>query len=538
MATTVPKLAGAGKTFTEIGTPMPGSSVINTRPKPGRATDSSSLDGDQALARRLAREFSAPVGLLDPSTLAWKVRLGAEPEAFPDGDSSLTAVLASGLLWHGRVSTWRPDRETGPAWLCLPLPRPSGSTLVALVGFASGMEAEPGWGPPCPERALKAWGQSVADNLRGEVFPHSNSSTSSLKGERNDRLLTARLIRRLRVSDHPERFQDLALHAVKSALRVAAVAWVPTQPGEATVIVGEVKGISRREFLALVPPEGSDGIFLSNNSEGGSVAARRVVAVAADATAPVGWIIAVNPIEDRYFATPDVELIQPVASLIGTQRTNGKLYGELKELLFGVIRALTSAIDAKDPYTSGHSERVARIAVRLSEEMGHPANQRGDLYLMGLLHDVGKIGVDDQVLKKTGPLTPEEYRTIQSHVEIGVHILEDLKKLHHLLPGVAHHHEHYDGSGYPGGLAGEAIPMPARILAVADGFDAMSSTRPYRRRLTPKAIDEILHKGSGVQWDPKVIDALFACRGDVEAIRQKGLGESLQRAVNDTVGRS
>ena len=157
---------------------------------------------------------------------------------------------------------------------------------------------------------------------------------------------------------------------------------------------------------------------------------------------------------------------------------------------------------------------------------------------MGLLHDVGKIGIDDMVLKKAEPLTAEEYRTIQSHVEIGVHILEDLKKLHHLLPGVAHHHEHYDGTGYPGGLAGEAIPMPARILAVADGFDAMSSTRPYRRRMTPKAIDEILHKGSGVQWDPRVIDALFACRADVESIRQKGLGESLQRAVNDTVGRS
>jgi HD-GYP domain-containing protein (c-di-GMP phosphodiesterase class II) len=142
------------------------------------------------------------------------------------------------------------------------------------------------------------------------------------------------------------------------------------------------------------------------------------------------------------------------------------------------------------------------------------------------------------VLKKTEPLTPEEYRSIQLHVEIGVRILEDLRKLHHLLPGVAHHHEHYDGSGYPGGLSGETIPLPARILAVADGFDAMSSTRPYRRRLTPMAIDEILRRGSGTQWDPRVIDALFACRGDVESIRQKGLGESLQKAVNDTVGRS
>jgi putative nucleotidyltransferase with HDIG domain len=230
-------------------------------------------------------------------------------------------------------------------------------------------------------------------------------------------------------------------------------------------------------------------------------------------------------------------VLQPVASLISTQQTNARLYSDLKELLFGVIRALTAAIDAKDPYTSGHSERVARIAVRLAEELGMPANQRSDLYLMGLLHDIGKIGVDDAVLKKTGPLTPEEYRAIQSHVEIGVHILADLKKLNHLLPGVRHHHESLDGTGYPCGLAGDAIPLEARILAVADSFDAMSSTRPYRRRLTPLQIDEILRKGAGVQWDPRIIDALFASRLDIEHIRQKGLGESLQVVVNETLGR-
>ena len=119
-----------------------------------------------------------------------------------------------------------------------------------------------------------------------------------------------------------------------------------------------------------------------------------------------------------------------------------------------------------------------------------------------------------------------------------MHILADLKKLSHLLPGVRHHHESLDGSGYPAGLAGDSIPAEARILAVADAFDAMSSTRPYRRRLTPLQIDEIFRKGSGVQWDPKVVDALFACRADVEHIRQKGLGESLQVVVNETLGRS
>ncbi|WP_435008334.1 HD-GYP domain-containing protein [Tundrisphaera lichenicola] len=507
-------------------------------PSSDRSKESSTVSSETALARRLAREFMAPIGLLDPVTLVWRVRQGREVDEFPGGDASLTAVLASGLLWHGRVATWRPARDSGPIWLCLPVPRQSGD-LVALVGFAAESEPQQGWGPPCPERALKAWGQAVADGLRGEVFSRSPATPSVLRGEGADRLLTARLIRRLRISDPPERFQELALNALRSALGVAAVAWVPAQPGEATVVVGEVRGMAPRDFRGLAPTHAHNGIYLDNGPDAdGLSSSRKVVAVAADVRAPDGWVIAVNPTDGRHFAATEVELIQPVASLIGTQRTNGRLYGELKELLFGVIRALTAAIDAKDPYTSGHSERVARIAVRLGEQLGLSMNQRGDLYLMGLLHDVGKIGIGDGVLKKCGPLTPEEYREIQSHVEIGVRILEDLKKLSHLLPGVAHHHEHFDGSGYPAGLAGEAIPLAARILAAADGFDAMSSTRPYRRRLTPLAIDEILRKGSGVQWDPRVIDALFACRGDIEAIRQKGLGESLQRAVNDTVGRS
>jgi HD-GYP domain-containing protein (c-di-GMP phosphodiesterase class II) len=157
--------------------------------------------------------------------------------------------------------------------------------------------------------------------------------------------------------------------------------------------------------------------------------------------------------------------------------------------------------------------------------------------LTGLLHDVGKIGIDDMVLKKNGPLTPDEFRQIQAHVEIGVTILKDLKKLNHILPGVKHHHENFDGTGYPDRLAGESIPIEARILAVADAFDAMSSNRPYRRRLSLAQIDNIFENGRDVQWDSRVVDALVACRSDVEAIRQKGLGESLIGAVDVTLGR-
>src|SRR5208283_3003437 len=251
-----------------------------------------------------------------------------------------------------------------------------------------------------------------------------------------------------------------------------------------------------------------------------------------------GWLVAVNPVHDCPISNAEIERMQYVASLIAAQASNARTYAELKELLFGIIRALTAAIDAKDPYTSGHSERVARIAVRLAEELGMPAQKRSNLYLAGLLHDIGKIGVDDFLLKKSGPLTPEEYRKIQAHVEIGVTILKDLKKLSHILPGVRHHHESLDGTGYPDRLSGEQIPLEARILAVADSFDAMSSDRHYRKRLTPMQIDDVFQKGRGQQWDCSVVDALFACRRDLEAIRQKGLGESLIGAVNVTLGRT
>jgi HD-GYP domain-containing protein (c-di-GMP phosphodiesterase class II) len=347
-----------------------------------------------------------------------------------------------------------------------------------------------------------------------------------------------RLIRRLRVSDAPERFQKLACEAVRAALGVEAVAWVPAARREAVVVAGQVDRLDV-DSLRELTPESTSGVWVSGRSSRAPDSPLRQVAVAhglGDADATVGWLVAANPIGATTFG-PEVELLPTAAALIATQRGNARLYGDLKELLFGVIRSLTAAIDAKDPYTSGHSERVARIAVRIAEELGLSSSERGDLYLMGLLHDVGKIGIQDEVLKKAGKLTSDEYRHIKGHVGIGVHILTDLKKLHHLLPGVAHHHECYDGSGYPAGLAGDQIPLCARILAVADAFDAMSSNRPYRRRLAPDQIDEIFRKGAGAQWDRRVVEAMFRCRADVERIRQKGLGESLRQAVGGTLGR-
>jgi HD-GYP domain-containing protein (c-di-GMP phosphodiesterase class II) len=507
-----------------------------TGPKSG-----SSIIGDEchAITRRLSREFGAPIGMLDPSTWTWRFRLGMAVEHFPELDAKLGAVLTSTDVTNGRAAVWRAGSESAPLWLVLPVARTSGGYWLALLGFAADAATGAGWGPICPEPALRAWGQTVAERLRTEAGLRQSPDSPSARGDGSERLLIARLIRRLKISDPPERFQSLAVNALRNALGAAAVAWVPGAHGEQVMISGEIAGLKPNDYRSIIPPSRHDAVSITNDWDGPpEIGLKRLAVVAAETQGSTSWLLAANPAEGRSFEAAELEILQPVASLIATQQTNARLYADLKELLFGVIRALTAAIDAKDPYTSGHSERVARIADRLAKEMGMPANQRSDLYLMGLLHDVGKIGVDDFVLKKTGPLTPDEYRLIQSHVEIGVHILSDLKKLHHLLPGVLHHHESLDGSGYPAGLAGDAIPFEARILAVADAFDAMSSTRPYRKRMTPGQIDEIFTKGAGVQWDPKIVEALFACRVDVDRIRQKGLGESLQLIVSDTLGRS
>ena len=151
--------------------------------------------------------------------------------------------------------------------------------------------------------------------------------------------------------------------------------------------------------------------------------------------------------------------------------------------MFGIVQCLSTAIDAKDPYTCGHSERVARIAVRLGEVMNLSRGEISDLYLAGLLHDVGKIGIRDEVLCKPGPLTAEEEEHIREHPIIGERIISNVTRLAYLRPGVRGHHERFDGGGYPDGLAGEAIPPIARILAVADSCDAMMSARRYRPAL-------------------------------------------------------
>ena len=185
-------------------------------------------------------------------------------------------------------------------------------------------------------------------------------------------------------------------------------------------------------------------------------------------------------------------------------------YSSLRDAYHGTMETLRLAVDAKDPYTAGHSDRVAYYSKLIGEKLGTPEDDLQTLYEGALFHDIGKIGIPDSVLKKNGPLSDDEYDDIKTHPSIGAHILMPAKIFNNLIPIVASHHERYDGKGYPAKLSGENIPYMARIVAVADTFDAMTSDRSYRPKFTLiKALNE-LERVKGTQLDPTMVDAFLS----------------------------
>jgi HD-GYP domain-containing protein (c-di-GMP phosphodiesterase class II) len=184
---------------------------------------------------------------------------------------------------------------------------------------------------------------------------------------------------------------------------------------------------------------------------------------------------------------------------------NATLYSDLDEMFLGTLQAMVAAIDAKDPYTRGHSQRVAILSRDLAAAIGLPEDFVRTAHLSGLVHDLGKIGVPEAVLCKSGRLDEAEFAAIRQHPQIGFRILRDIPQIRDLLPGVLCHHEAWDGSGYPAGLEGDEIPLLARIVAVCDSFDAMSSSRTYRRAMPRDEVFAEMIRCEGSQFDPSII---------------------------------
>jgi len=223
----------------------------------------------------------------------------------------------------------------------------------------------------------------------------------------------------------------------------------------------------------------------------------------------IGVIEVINRVDGTHFDRRDQSLLSAIASEAGIALENARLYRDLRSLYLNVIEALARTIDVKDSYTHDHSRRVTLLAQAISKEMGFPEEQMDFLQIAGLFHDIGKLGVDGSILHKAARLDDEEYETLKKHALIASDIVGEIKPWKHIVPWIRHTHECYDGSGYPAGLKGDEIPLPSRIIAIADSYDAMTSDRPYRERLDRETAIARVTEQSGKQFDPEVVNAFL-----------------------------
>ena len=221
-------------------------------------------------------------------------------------------------------------------------------------------------------------------------------------------------------------------------------------------------------------------------------------------------IITLGYLHSPEMSEEDLVQARQLADQVAVALSNAQLIKELKQLNWGTLTALARAVDAKSPWTAGHSERVTNLALKIGEVLGLAQKELKVLHRAGLLHDAGKIGVPAAILDKPGKLTDEEYSIVKRHPRAGVRILEPIRAYADVVPIVLQHHERFDGKGYPDGLSGEAICLGARILAVADVFDALISDRPYRAGWDRKHALELIKQEAGHQFDPNVVEAFLA----------------------------
>jgi len=267
----------------------------------------------------------------------------------------------------------------------------------------------------------------------------------------------------------------------------------------------------------------------------------RNVAIGLLGQIPMGWLMAQIALGVGYWAT-----IPFLIPLLLARYTFTK-YAETRDLFFGTVSALSQAIDAKDGFTRGHADRVSRIAGAVAREMGLGEGEIERIELAGLLHDIGKIGVEDRILMKPLRLDPDEQELMRRHPIYGASILEPSAALRPLVQMVLHHHENFDGSGYPEGLKGEGIPLGSRIIIVADAYEAMTSDRIYRKAIGHERALEQLSKYKGIQFDPKIVrslEQLLAKRGpdafevsDLPPINYETLAELRRRLTREPIVR-
>ncbi len=476
----------------------------------------------------------------------------------PAADDSAAKLLTSSAL-RDRVSqhieSWLSQEETSAVEIeagCWLLPvvlrkRRRVTAIVAGITFGAGVFDSAWFADLCqaaqidPQQGREAlakytWPGNVDLNLLTGAFEkavedHTQAeSSAAIMDDFSEQLLetyeqTNLLFRLARYMNSLEDPKELIPTCCSQILPIFPFRWIAVKFWEQG---HQVKGLTGRQFVTGELPCDSDEFEkaviqqFSMNGEGdwtrliepgnGRVAdlvgSEVIVETIKHDTEVVGVLMTGNkrgscPMESDV-TSGEMLFFEAASNMIGVFHENIARFEDLKDMFKGTLRALTAAIDAKDPYTRGHSERVAYLAARLAEKMGLDKPEVERVHTTGLVHDVGKIGVPGHVLSKPGRLTDEEFGLIKRHPSIGYEILKDIPALETMLPGVLHHHERWDGRGYPHGLAGEDIPMLGRILALADTFDAMSSTRSYRPALPRETVLNEIRDCAGTQFDPKL----------------------------------
>ncbi|GAB6158688.1 HD-GYP domain-containing protein [Desulfotomaculum varum] len=264
-------------------------------------------------------------------------------------------------------------------------------------------------------------------------------------------------------------------------------------------------------------------VITGNGKQDGHILERTAYAINFDVTGMVflplvnkgrllGCLQLINKQDGSPFSRRDIRLCHTFASQAAVIIDNSLLLANQEKLMISLIRALTSALDARDPYTRGHSERVSRLSLLIAREIGLSPQQQEILQQAALLHDVGKIGIRDNVLLEPGPLDEDKWRIMKSHPVIGAQIIEQIEPksvMKQIYEGVMYHQEKYDGSGYPGGLRGKQIPLVARIIAIADAYDAITSDRPYRKGKSPAEALAEIKNCAGKHFDPHLVEVFL-----------------------------
>ena len=497
------------------------------------------LEAPEGLASQIREHAGVAVAFYHPNGTP-------TDEASRQGDTSDAGTVPSETLMRlvREAAETQEDRlAVGPdglaaAWpICLRgRPRLIGAAELPLSGQAE---------LPLARRLLAAVGVAVRARLVGaDAESQCDSLSEALSQSFEEITLLHNVGEVLRVT-HPVtgllKYVCAELRATTGA--EATVAYLPGGDGAApeTMICGRLPLLASDlptllgELLDSLDTHGN--ILINNHCQQDPSLARFSMAMEQLVMVPValgerarGALAAFNRSGEE-FGSPDVKLFRSSANASAVLIENRRLYSELHRMMLSLVRALVSSVDAKDPYTCGHSERVAITCREITGQLALGDEQAEQAYMAGLLHDIGKIGTPEAILRKEGLLLPEERRIMQRHPQVGGRILSGIRKLEPIREAVIHHHERVDGNGYPAGLKGEAIPLLARILALADAFDAMTSNRPYRPILPLEhAIREIRHN-RGTQFDVAVAEAFF--RLDLDRLMQQFAREAATPCVTN-----